>query len=289
MGTRGAYGFIKNGVEKVTYNHFDSYPNGLGDAILNALAGMSIEQLNEAFERIELVSGEDDATEQQIAACEHLADQGVNTGQLNDWYVLLRKAQGHIEAYWEEQPLCYMVDSKNFLKDSLFCEFAYIVNLDTNVLEFYKGFNCSPGGKGRYAQLMREKDIGKGGLDVYFGVNLLLEIPLQDITKDTVTSLTKKMQDTAHPPEDEDKVDEILEPSNPQAVSKNDIDVYFAIRDKLTKLEIDLPNNYIKSMQELAEKWSELAGREIDIGDAISILLAKLDKQDFDKIIKKHK
>lgn len=30
MGTRGALGFIKAGEHKVTYNHYDSYPEGLG-------------------------------------------------------------------------------------------------------------------------------------------------------------------------------------------------------------------------------------------------------------------
>lgn len=30
MGTRGMYGFYRNGVTKATYNHFDSYPEWLG-------------------------------------------------------------------------------------------------------------------------------------------------------------------------------------------------------------------------------------------------------------------
>ena len=30
MGTRGAYGFRINDKDKVTYNHFDSYPDGFG-------------------------------------------------------------------------------------------------------------------------------------------------------------------------------------------------------------------------------------------------------------------
>ena len=34
MGTRGLYGFRKNGVDKVTYNHYDSYPEYLGRNIL---------------------------------------------------------------------------------------------------------------------------------------------------------------------------------------------------------------------------------------------------------------
>jgi hypothetical protein len=33
-----------------------------------------------------------------------------------------------------------MIDSKGFLSDSLFCEWAYIINLDKEVLEVYEGF-----------------------------------------------------------------------------------------------------------------------------------------------------
>ena len=37
MGTRGLYGFRKNGVDKTTYNHFDSYPDGLGADVIESL------------------------------------------------------------------------------------------------------------------------------------------------------------------------------------------------------------------------------------------------------------
>lgn len=35
MGTRGAYGFYKDGQNKLTYNHFDSYPEGLGNTVVD--------------------------------------------------------------------------------------------------------------------------------------------------------------------------------------------------------------------------------------------------------------
>lgn len=37
--TRGAVGFRVDGVDKVTYNHSDSYPGGLGAAVLRTSTG----------------------------------------------------------------------------------------------------------------------------------------------------------------------------------------------------------------------------------------------------------
>ena len=33
MGTRGIYGFRLNNTDKLTYNHYDSYPSSLGEDI----------------------------------------------------------------------------------------------------------------------------------------------------------------------------------------------------------------------------------------------------------------
>lgn len=59
MSTRGLYGFYKNGVNKLTYNHSDSCPSGLGNNILSFLKNMDINELNNIFDNIQLVDESD--------------------------------------------------------------------------------------------------------------------------------------------------------------------------------------------------------------------------------------
>ena len=56
MGTRGLVGFISKGVRKGTYNHFDSYPSGLGDDIIKFILACSDEELKEMASKVEQVS-----------------------------------------------------------------------------------------------------------------------------------------------------------------------------------------------------------------------------------------
>jgi len=180
MSTRGAYGFYRGGKEKVTYNHFDSYPTGLGKDVIVFIGDTSNEELNDISDKIKLVNGNKEATLKQIEECKEFSDTHVSTGKLTEWYCLLRNAQGELGAF--KKGLKYMVDGKSFLNDSLYCEWAYIINLDTSVLEIYKGFNKNKNAKGRYARnwdKTNEKE--KENSDVYYGVELLKEIPLDEI------------------------------------------------------------------------------------------------------------
>lgn len=48
MGTRGIMGFVVDGQEKLTYNHYDSYPDGLGLDVLRWLRGLNEDTLPQA-------------------------------------------------------------------------------------------------------------------------------------------------------------------------------------------------------------------------------------------------
>lgn len=148
MGIRGAYGFYINGMTKVAYNQFDSYPQHLGQHILDDLRGRIADPdtLIAQAQAIRLVSEKRTPTKEDIAQFREFANLKVSNQVLTDWYCLLREMQGRIDLMLAHG-IC--LDARKFLDDSLFCEWAYIVNCDDRTLEVYQGFVKTPG-TGRY-------------------------------------------------------------------------------------------------------------------------------------------
>lgn len=178
MGTRGACGYYVNGKEKVTYNHFDSYPGGLGNNVVEYIRTHPILDIKKVAEEIELVESNSIPTPKQIKECVKYTDLTVSERSTSEWYCLLRETHGDLNVYHDG--LKYMIDSSNFLKDSLFCEWAYIINVDTNKLEVYKGFNQNKYSNGRYASSQVEKNYPNDP-QKYFGVSLISEIELKKL------------------------------------------------------------------------------------------------------------
>ena len=183
MGTRGAFGFRINNEDKVTYNHYDSYPSELGSDILTALSGETLEHLKEVAEGITLIDENVKPTPEQIELCKPWTDTTVSGQSTDDWYCLLRMAQGDLTV-WTKGGLTLMSGSSGFLLDSLFCEWAYIVNLDTEALEVYSGFNKDRKAAGRYASSPTpsfDTPDGRTITSEYYGVKLIKEVPLKQV------------------------------------------------------------------------------------------------------------
>lgn len=152
MGTRGFLGVVAGGTEKISYNHFDSYPEALGAAVYETVSrwmktGESELRHAQAHE-LRLVTQDTLPTPEQIELLRPLADQGVSTRDLSDWYVLLRRSQGDIDAILDTG---YMLDAGDFPLDSLFCEWGYLIDFDAIKLEVYQGFQTQPPTAGRWA------------------------------------------------------------------------------------------------------------------------------------------
>ena len=194
MSTRGAYGFRVNEQDKVTYNHSDSYLESLGVSVLSFVANESTESMKKTAERIKLVKEDKKPTEAQIKKCESYTNLGVSKRSVDDWYCLMRNAQGELDIYAGDDGFPYMIDSHDFLFDSLSCEWAYIINLDDGVLEIYKGFNSDPNADGRYASAKGEGAMPR--TDTYYGVALIRTLSFDEIRKiDNVAQYCEQLQE----------------------------------------------------------------------------------------------
>lgn len=183
MGTRGLYGFRKNDVDKLTYNHWDSYPDWLGKVVAEFCKGTTVKEMKDIFDRIILVKEGSKPTKEQIDECMPYYNGNVSTQSVDDWYCLLREAQGNLDVY--KNGLRYMTDGNDFIKDSLFCEYAYIINLDTQNLEFWVGFQKEPQAVNRYGTETHD-NMGK-----YYPCKMVAYYPLE--TEMTVQEIIDDM------------------------------------------------------------------------------------------------
>ena len=69
MGTRGLWAIRKGGKDKAAYNHWDSYPDGLGDEVISFIKRMGVEKLNNLFDLIVTVNEDSSPTKEQIGIC----------------------------------------------------------------------------------------------------------------------------------------------------------------------------------------------------------------------------
>lgn len=145
MGTDGAVGFIKNNHLTTIYNRMDSYPSGLGNDVLDFIRKYGVKEINRLVDSFILTDEEDEA---------------IPLYSLGDFWCREKK-----------EILIY--DDTSFLYNSLYCEWVYIINLDTNKFEVYKGMNKEKP-KGRFSEVPKNAN-------GYYAVSLIKIIPLNDL------------------------------------------------------------------------------------------------------------
>jgi hypothetical protein len=94
------------------------------------------------------------------------------------WYDLLHELQGKPG---EILRAGISPDAASFPADSLFCEWAYVVDLDGDGrFEVYQGFQHSPHDKGRFAD-REPAERGGSGVGTYYPVALVASWPLAQL------------------------------------------------------------------------------------------------------------
>ena len=189
MGTRGLWGFRKSGHSIAVYHHFDSYPEGLGYSFTEFLKRNSNEKLSELYDNIVEIDANVKPTEEQKQYCEQMlwCNHGVSHRNEDDWYCLLRGAQEpeNWQFSVDHGKTVYVDNCTDFIKDSLFCEYAYIYDIDIEVLEFYEGFQKVSQEKNRYGIEPNE--------DGYYPCRLIGAICKEDVDKSDAKNIVKWM------------------------------------------------------------------------------------------------
>jgi len=157
MGTRNMTGVILDGEFVVSqYCQWDGYPEGQGTLVLSFLKGtydretflkglknrvvLTPEQV-ESLQKSEGVEIEEHGNMKLISVEDARRFAEVYpTLDRDHGALILRTIQDSAES---GDPV-YVEIETSFYSDSLFCEWAYILDLDNEVLEVYRGFNKKP-------------------------------------------------------------------------------------------------------------------------------------------------
>lgn len=149
MGTTGSYGFSKGERYKLSYNHLDSYLDGLGEDIVGFIKTTTIKEMNDIFDKIIMVGR---YTFMSDEWCDKYQELGLYDGEYL-WQEFLGKYQGDLNYF--KKGLRHMAnsmsindyeehedmddDEKEEIKEMLesYCSenWTYVINLDTNKLE----------------------------------------------------------------------------------------------------------------------------------------------------------
>ena len=120
MGTCGLLGFIILGRRHSAYNHYDSYPDGLGRGIVDFILSLTPEdyftmaRLVAEMTWVEWCSKPSPELQERYQQS-GFADLSVNNQSLEDWYCLLRKAQGAVALpAIQKGELKHLVESRKF-------------------------------------------------------------------------------------------------------------------------------------------------------------------------------
>ncbi len=157
MGTRHlTCVWIDGGFKVAQYGQWDGYPDGAGTDILRFLSSVDLGKLAKAARACRWATKDEIAATWREAGAEDGADfvsMAVADRHSGNYPELSRDTGAKILSLIMRGPLA-LCDKHTFGADGLFCEWAYVIDLDAMTLEVYEGFNQAPGkDHGKFAGL----------------------------------------------------------------------------------------------------------------------------------------
>ena len=155
MGTRNLTMVQKDGEYKIAqYGQWDGYPSGNGIDILNFMdGGHELDRLEGSLANVDWITVKENKEQWSLAGA----------GETDGW-VSMEVADKHRNMFPEnsrdtgadilrivsnfvpsaDRRKLLLQDTRDFAGDSLFCEWAYVIDFDKRTFEVYEGFNTEP-------------------------------------------------------------------------------------------------------------------------------------------------
>ena len=148
MGTRHLIMAVKDGKTRLAqYGQWDGYPSGQGVDVLKFVSSKQRRaKLSKVLDKVQFLTQADlDRGYEKVGV--QKGAFGLNKKQsdsFNRMFPLLSRDHGaNILTLLLSADKPQLVNSEEFAGDSLFCEWAYVIDFDKQTFEVYKGFNTS--------------------------------------------------------------------------------------------------------------------------------------------------
>ncbi len=186
MGTRHLIAICIDGKYPIAqYGQWDGYPEGQGVNILGALRKTKLIDLKNGALRA-VPHTEETLRQVYIDLGIDPDSEWINmedARKVNEAYPQLDRSMGAgiIDFVANSSDSYPVVLDLDFAQDSLFCEWAYVIDFDTNTFEVYKGFNHEPLTEGeRFYKSEYTPQPGHGG-NQYYQVKLVATFDLRKL------------------------------------------------------------------------------------------------------------
>lgn len=194
---------IQNEKTKIAqYGQWDGYPEGNGVRILDFVRSKPrMQKLREKLKNVRFATKKDEKKVDDYLNSIGCKDGWMTQIQAEKYhkafpYLSRNIGAGILELVSESTDKeIILVNSTDFAGDSLFCEWAYVIDLDKNVLEVYSGFNKTPlEGNERFSKIKKSKDSSE-----YAQIRFLKEYDLNKLPTKRIFigELKKKEKETA--------------------------------------------------------------------------------------------
>jgi hypothetical protein len=186
MGTRHLTCVVVDKQMKVAqYGQWDGYLEGQGQTIVDFISGLTKADLVKFRKHVRGCTWVDDVEVQRAIKSVGSKDGWMTLDQSQKWTEKYpqwsRDTGAGVLGLILTQGSMGLQDNSSFAADSLFCEWAYVVDLDAEVLEVYKGFQTEKHSKGRFHKLPSEQQ--RRGENQYYPVKLIKKLPFRNLAK----------------------------------------------------------------------------------------------------------